>query len=69
MRTLYFGQSISELKVLPILAHDSKISASYDTSNLINGATVFFQPESNPNEIQYETIDRTGKQLQSGVVN
>jgi hypothetical protein len=69
VRALYYGQSISNLRELTTLAQDSKMSATYDPSDSNNGATVFFQAESDPKEIQYETINRSGQKLQSGVVN
>jgi hypothetical protein len=69
VRALYYGQSISNVNELTTLAHDSKISATYDASNSNNGATVFFQAERDPNKIQYETINRSGQELQNGVVD
>jgi hypothetical protein len=68
-RALYYGQSISNVKELNPLARGSKLSTTYDSSKSNNGATVFYQADGDHKEIQYETINRSGQKLQSGVVD
>lgn len=68
VRALYYGDSISNLKNLDTLASGSKLSASFnDSAGANSGTTVFFQDASDPKEIQYETVDRSGNVVQAGV--